>query len=109
MRAGGGTAPDENRNDFERAALAYGMHFAPTRSRRCRHCRRGGAARIPAQRISMKGSRLNMSNNKVEEDNPLTDALEAIAQEIPHGVDRRRFLMRTAVGGAAAVMTGCAI
>jgi hypothetical protein len=31
-----------------------------------------------------------------------------VAQEVPHGVDRRRFLMRAAVGGAAAVMTGCA-
>jgi L-serine dehydratase len=30
-----------------------------------------------------------------------------LGHEIPHGLDRRRFLMRTAVGGAAAVMTGC--
>src|SRR5262245_6200152 len=41
-------------------------------------------------------------------ENPLADITELIGHEIPHGVDRRRFLMRTAVGGAAAVLTGCA-
>jgi L-serine dehydratase len=30
-----------------------------------------------------------------------------VSHEIPHGIDRRSFLMRSAVGGAAAVMTGC--
>ena len=39
---------------------------------------------------------------------PLADTRELLAHEIPPGVDRRSFLMRTAVGGAAAVMTGCA-
>ena len=41
------------------------------------------------------------------ENDPLagTDAL--LSHEIPQGVDRRGFLMRTAVGGAAAVLTGC--
>jgi L-serine dehydratase len=39
---------------------------------------------------------------------PLADTRRLIAHEIPQGVDRRSFLMRTAVGGAAAVMTGCA-
>src|SRR3954447_3001590 len=37
------------------------------------------------------------------------DTRRLIAQEIPRGVDRRSFLMRSAVGGAAAVMTGCAV
>ena len=48
-----------------------------------------------------------MSNKRAED--PLADTRQLIAQEIPHGVDRRSFLMRTAVGGAAAVMTGCAV
>jgi L-serine dehydratase len=39
--------------------------------------------------------------------NPLADTHELIAPTVPHGLDRRSFLMRTAVGGAAAVMTGC--
>ena len=38
---------------------------------------------------------------------PLADTHELIAPEIPRGIDRRSFLMRSAVGGAAAVMTGC--
>jgi L-serine dehydratase len=51
-------------------------------------------------------------STKQAEDNaprqdPLADTRQLIAQEIPAGVDRRSFLMRTAVGGAAAVMTGC--
>jgi L-serine dehydratase len=40
-------------------------------------------------------------------EDPLADTRELISPEIPQGVDRRRFLMRAAVGGAAAVMTGC--
>src|SRR6476646_11661379 len=40
-------------------------------------------------------------------DDPLADARELIAPDTPDGVDRRSFLMRVAVGGAAAVMTGC--
>ncbi|HEU4890160.1 MAG TPA: serine dehydratase beta chain, partial [Vicinamibacterales bacterium] len=39
---------------------------------------------------------------------PLADTHDLMAPEIPHGIDRRSFLMRSAVGGAAAVMTGCA-
>jgi L-serine dehydratase len=39
---------------------------------------------------------------------PLADTRQLIAPEIPPGLDRRSFLMRAAVGGAAAVMTGCA-
>ncbi len=33
---------------------------------------------------------------------------QLLSPVIPQGVDRRNFLMRSAVGGAAAVMTGCA-
>src|SRR4051812_27580905 len=40
-------------------------------------------------------------------EDPLSDTCQLVAPEAPHGVDRRSFLMRTAVGGAAAVMTGC--
>jgi L-serine dehydratase len=40
-------------------------------------------------------------------DNPLEDTHSLIAAEAPNGLDRRSFLMRVAVGGAAAVMTGC--
>jgi L-serine dehydratase len=41
------------------------------------------------------------------QEDPLADTGRLISPESPRGVDRRRFLMRTAVGGAAAVMTGC--
>src|SRR5215471_9350337 len=71
----------------------------------------------------MKREHVDMSNKKAEEtadtprsaatrrepsrEDPLADTRQLIAYAIPDGVDRRRFLMRTAVGGAAAVMTGC--
>ena len=38
----------------------------------------------------------------------LADTRSSLSQEIPQGVDRRGFLMRSAVGAAAAVLTGCA-
>jgi L-serine dehydratase len=41
------------------------------------------------------------------QEHPLADTRELIAHAVPEGVDRRSFLMRTAVGGAAAVLTGC--
>ena len=50
-----------------------------------------------------------MSNKEAENQDPLADTRRLVAQEIPHGLDRRSFLMRTAVGGAAAVMTGCSV
>ena len=37
---------------------------------------------------------------------PLADTSGLISQEVPAGVDRRHFLIRSAVGGAAAVMMG---
>src|SRR5829696_8151046 len=39
-------------------------------------------------------------------DDPLADTSELISPEVPAGVDRRNFLIRSAVGGAAAVMVG---
>jgi L-serine dehydratase len=39
-------------------------------------------------------------------DDPLADTRQLLSQEVPPGVDRRNFLIRSAVGGAAAVMTG---
>ncbi len=39
-------------------------------------------------------------------DDPLADTSRLISQDVPPGVDRRHFLIRSAVGGAAAVMMG---
>src|SRR4030095_16333072 len=39
-------------------------------------------------------------------EDPLADTSQLISQEVPPGVDRRHFLIRSAVGGAAAVMVG---
>src|SRR5262245_51929070 len=44
-------------------------------------------------------------NEAVPQD-PLADTSQVISHTIPSGVDRRNFLMRSAVIGAAAVMTG---
>ncbi len=46
-----------------------------------------------------------MSNQKP--DDLLADTSSLLAPEAPAGVNRRDFLIRSAVGGAAAVMTGC--
>ena len=45
-------------------------------------------------------------SDTVREHDPLADTSPLISQEIPPGVDRRSFLIRSAVGGAAAVMMG---
>jgi L-serine dehydratase len=51
-----------------------------------------------------------MSNKDDEKrEDPLADTSGLISLEIPPGVDRRNFLMRSAVGGAAAVLTGCSV
>ena len=42
-------------------------------------------------------------------EDPLADVSGLISPEVPAGVDRRHFLIRSAVGGAAAVMTGCSV
>ena len=39
-------------------------------------------------------------------EDPLADTSQLTSQEVPAGVDRRNFLIRSAVGAAAAVMTG---
>src|SRR5258705_10380165 len=44
--------------------------------------------------------------NEADCNDPLGNTDELISKEIPPGVDRRSFLIRSAVGGAAAVMTG---
>jgi L-serine dehydratase len=44
--------------------------------------------------------------NNAEVENPLGRTDQVLSQEIPPGVDRRTFLMRSAVVGATAVMTG---
>src|SRR5881394_300152 len=44
--------------------------------------------------------------NDLHSDDPLGEPDDLISQEIPSGVDRRKFLMRSAVVGAAAMMTG---
>src|SRR5688572_5406313 len=43
---------------------------------------------------------------EVVREDPLADTSRLISKPIPPGVDRRNFLMRSAVGGAAAIMTG---
>jgi L-serine dehydratase len=45
-------------------------------------------------------------NCEVVREDPLADTSGLLSEEIPSGVDRRNFLMRSAVAGAAAVMTG---
>src|SRR5688572_15066733 len=40
---------------------------------------------------------------------PLGSTLPVISKEIPPGVDRRTFLMRSAVVGATVVITGCSM
>ena len=45
-------------------------------------------------------------HNEAERENPIGASADVLSQEIPVGVDRRTFLMRSAVVGAAAVMTG---
>ncbi|MGB7924556.1 MAG: L-serine ammonia-lyase [Pyrinomonadaceae bacterium] len=44
--------------------------------------------------------------HEADREDPLGSAGELLSQEIPPGVDRRNFLIRSAVGGAAAVMMG---
>src|SRR4030095_1683501 len=48
----------------------------------------------------------SMKNPRVVREDPLADTSQLISKEVPPGVDRRNFLMRSAVGGAAAVMMG---
>ena len=56
-----------------------------------------------------------MSNNDEKprdaspEEDVLGDTSVLVSREVPAGVDRRGFLIRSAVGGAAAVLTGCSV
>src|SRR4030095_3853190 len=56
----------------------------------------------------MKGSSCTMSSKDDEKDDPLADTSRLIPQEIPTGLDRRKFIMRSSVISEAAVMNGCA-
>src|SRR4249920_3265825 len=52
-----------------------------------------------------------MSNNDAKpretlREKDLLDTSQVISREVPAGVDRRNFLIRSAVGGAGAVITG---
>src|SRR5687767_9734739 len=53
-----------------------------------------------------KGSSVERLREVGRED-PLGSTTELISPDVPPGVRRRDFLMRSAVVGAAAVMTGC--
>ena len=46
-------------------------------------------------------------NEDVKDDRDPLDPPAMVPSEIPAGLDRRKFLMRSAVISAAAVMTGC--
>ena len=46
------------------------------------------------------------TRGEVVHEDPLADTSEVVSQTVPTGVDRRTFLMRSAVVGATAVMTG---
>src|SRR6185436_8166510 len=43
---------------------------------------------------------------EISQEDPLADTSSLLSPTVPPGVDRRTFLIRSAVGGAAAVMTG---
>ena len=45
-------------------------------------------------------------NHEVEREDPLGGAEQLLSRVIPSGVDRRTFLMRSALVGATAVLTG---
>jgi len=46
---------------------------------------------------------------RADQEDPLADTSRLLSQEVPPGVDRRDFLIRSAVGGAAAVMMGTTV
>jgi L-serine dehydratase len=48
----------------------------------------------------------NKENKNINSSDPLGDTADLVSQDVPPGVDRRSFLIRSAVVGAAAVMTG---
>ena len=50
-----------------------------------------------------------MSSDTRHDENALVSDIEVNPEELPAGVDRRAFMMRSAVIGAAAVITGCSV
>jgi L-serine dehydratase len=50
-----------------------------------------------------------MSSSKQRDDRPVLPEFDVSPGEVPSGVDRRTFMMRGAVIGAAAVITGCSV
>jgi L-serine dehydratase len=52
-------------------------------------------------------AKVHPMSNEMKETDLLADHEALLSPKVPPGVDRRSFLIRSAVGGAAAVMTGC--
>ncbi len=50
-----------------------------------------------------------MSSKTQRDDDPALPEFDTNSVEVPSGVDRRTFMMRSAVIGAAAVITGCSV
>src|SRR5689334_16684827 len=48
----------------------------------------------------------NKEDKKINSSDPLGNTADLVSQDVPTGVDRRSFLIRSAVVGAAAIMTG---
>ena len=58
-------------------------------------------------RKAAKGSAMSNTEDERDDDHNPFDPSTAVPSEIPAGVDRRKFIMRSAVISAAAVMNGC--
>ncbi len=52
-------------------------------------------------------SKNDVTSHDGSRQDPLADTRPLLGHAVPPGVDRRSFLIRSAVGGAAAVLTGC--
>jgi L-serine dehydratase len=61
----------------------------------------------PALGAAVYESESDMTSEKHDKDVSLPHARDLAPAELPHGLDRRAFMMRSAVVGAAAVMAGC--
>jgi hypothetical protein len=67
----------------------------------------GNAERLfPRSKGAQRSAMSNRENVRDDDRNPL-DPSAQVPAEIPTGFDRRKFIMRGAVIGAAAVMNGC--
>src|SRR4051812_12609713 len=65
-----------------------------------------GACRAVVKNERGKRAMSNKETDRFGGEDPLADTSQLLSQEVPAGVDRRAFLIRSAVGGAAAVMVG---